>query len=463
MTQDKSESGETSILNLALTSFLTKRKRTELCISHVEYNNTTSPAHQTPFIPNSILLKMQSNPPLITYHYLCRYSSHEYLVSMGFPPPDTIDMLLGKSNFHSWRATVQPALLTNKYSSSLILGDWTEPQPSDFSSQALTDSNERAKFDLARREWHTANTATCRFIRSTLAMNVTPFVRQHKNAKALFFNLIWLYGDEAGIDTQGGPAVPAAAPAPPLQKDRTSLLTALHETGGSKRVKGYLGCEDLVTGAGVSKQSSGATPSTDTSRSTFLPSTAYSADVPAQQETPTGNNEYENYVPGPALQAIHEEDEENSLPPLSPPHPGRRVPSGQTSARFSAEWESDLGFGPWDDHHDGDHARSISPLTLSDTSMTTVNHDGLDMEHFQRPAYCGTRDTNFHFRHSSIMGNDNDKSATATVICAPDRVQISAVKRSVFARSSKTTKPKRDGKLSFSFPLTRLRRGRNII
>ncbi|KAL2404206.1 hypothetical protein ABEF93_000847 [Exophiala dermatitidis] len=414
---------------------------------------------------------------------------------MGFPPPDTIDMLLGKSNFHSWRATVQPALLTNKYSSSLILGDWTEPQPSNFSIRGLADDNERAKFDLARREWHTANTATCRFIRSTLAMNVTPFVRQHKNAKALFFNLIWLYGDEAGIDTQGGPAVPAAAPAPPLQKDRTSLLTALHETGGAERVKGYLGCEDLVTGAGLSKQSSGATPSTDTSRSTFLPATTYTPDMPVKQTTSGGDNEYGNYIPGPALQAIHEEDEneaedEGGVPSPPPsPHPGRRVPSGQTSARFSTDyWESDLDFGkrPWDgnDHNGHGHglACSISPLTLSDTSsMTTVNCDDVDMDYFQRPA-----DTNYNFRNSGaiqprsssvVSGKDNGQSVTTatrtgkpavnvSVICTGQgQPQVSNVRRTVLGRSSKTktTMPKRGGKLSFSFPLTRLRRGRNII
>ncbi|KAL2408159.1 hypothetical protein ABEF95_000729 [Exophiala dermatitidis] len=333
---------------------------------------------------------MQSNSPIITYHYLCRYSSHEYLVSMGYPPADTIDMLLGKSNFHSWRAAVQPVLLTNKYSSSLILGDWVEPQPSDFSVRA--DSNERAKFDLARREWHTANTATCRFIRSTLAINVTPFVRQHKNAKALFFNLVWLYGDEAGIDTQGGPPVPVPAALGlldtdmkkrqrhTLQKDRTSLLIALSETGGSERMKEYLGgYEHSVTavtasappaGTVLSKQSSAATPCTSTT--TFLPSTTYRPDVPAQQDTPTGNNEYENHIPGPALQAIHEEDEneaeseaedeDRGIPP-SPPHPGRRVPSGQTSARFSADW--DVAESSWD-VQDGDYARSISPLTLSE-------------------------------------------------------------------------------------------------
>lgn len=39
-------------------------------------------------------------------------------------------------------------------------------------------------------------------------MNVIPHVRQHNTAKGLWHNLLWLYGEEAGIDTQGGPPVP---------------------------------------------------------------------------------------------------------------------------------------------------------------------------------------------------------------------------------------------------------------
>lgn len=39
-------------------------------------------------------------------------------------------------------------------------------------------------------------------------MNVIPHVRQHNTARALWHNLLWLYGEEAGIDTQGGPPGP---------------------------------------------------------------------------------------------------------------------------------------------------------------------------------------------------------------------------------------------------------------
>lgn len=39
-------------------------------------------------------------------------------------------------------------------------------------------------------------------------MNVIPHVRQHNTARGLWHNLLWLYSEEAGIDTQGGPPVP---------------------------------------------------------------------------------------------------------------------------------------------------------------------------------------------------------------------------------------------------------------
>lgn len=52
-----------------------------------------------------------------------------------------------------------------------------------------------------------ANWTICLFIRSTLAMNVLPFVQQHATAKTLFEALTYLYGDAGGIELVGGPAV----------------------------------------------------------------------------------------------------------------------------------------------------------------------------------------------------------------------------------------------------------------
>jgi hypothetical protein len=51
------------------------------------------------------------------------------------------------------------------------------------------------------------NQTVCTFIRSTLAMNVLPFVQHRTSAKGLYKALIHLYGEDAGIDRVGGPAV----------------------------------------------------------------------------------------------------------------------------------------------------------------------------------------------------------------------------------------------------------------
>ncbi|KAK5063146.1 hypothetical protein LTR84_005222 [Exophiala bonariae] len=115
-----------------------------------------------------------------------------------FPAASALCQLAGKSNFELWLSAIKPYLFSDPESTGLILGGWTEPK-------ARNDSAETA---WTRERWVMANTDTCRFIRGTLAMNVIPHVRQHDTARGLWHNLLWLYGEEAGIDTQGGPPVP---------------------------------------------------------------------------------------------------------------------------------------------------------------------------------------------------------------------------------------------------------------
>ncbi|EXJ94953.1 hypothetical protein A1O1_00071 [Capronia coronata CBS 617.96] len=310
------------------------------------------------------------------------YSSRTYLSSMNFPSVDDIDPLLGKSNFHSWRAVVQPILLTNNYSSNLFLGDWTEPNAAKLNLATPNKEDARDQLDQARREWHIANTGTCRFIRSTLAMNVTPFVRQHNTAKALFFNLIWLYGDEAGIDMQGGPAVPQTTTpnsyttstvdgnnktkSGALHKNRASLLAAMNQGPEADGVRGYLDHESLTLLVPTTTTTSTAlipTSTSTTSSSNLNPSSTSlvrvegvkshvsDSQVVASAPAPTPLTRIHIYErsrlsPSPSLTTIHEE-----------PHPGRRVSYGH-----SAEHSGDEG------ELTGNRSPSISPLTLSDTS-----------------------------------------------------------------------------------------------
>jgi hypothetical protein len=139
-----------------------------------------------------------------------------------FPPANALYQLAGKSNFHLWLSAIKPYLFSNIESTGLILGGWTEPK---------TTSKET---EWDRERWLIANTETCRFIRGTLAINVIPHVRQHNNAKSLWHNLLWLYGEESGIDTQGGPPVPGSGNARNLHGGgRTKLLAALAKNRAS--------------------------------------------------------------------------------------------------------------------------------------------------------------------------------------------------------------------------------------
>lgn len=163
---------------------------------------------------------------LLNYPMSCSISPLSSRDSMSsihqFPPPDALYQLVGKSNFQLWLSAIKPYLFSNIESTGLILAGWTEPKA----------TSKETEWD--RERWLTANTETCRFIRGTLAINVIPHVRQHNTAKSLWHNLLWLYGEESGIDTQGGPPVPGSDNSRNHQgRSRTKLLAALAENGES--------------------------------------------------------------------------------------------------------------------------------------------------------------------------------------------------------------------------------------
>ena len=64
---------------------------------------------------------------------------------------------------------------------------------------------------------------TCRFIRSTLAMNVVPFVRGQTSAKALWQQLERLYGEQPGVKWQGGRFPSSHEALNRMEKKRPSL------------------------------------------------------------------------------------------------------------------------------------------------------------------------------------------------------------------------------------------------
>ena len=269
---------------------------------------------------------------------------------LEFPPNDNLDLLKGKSNFPKWHSSIQPILLSNPHSSKLILDGWTEPEATDYSHRPVEE------FDRDRREWHTINTATCRFIRSTLALNVTPFVRQHNTAKVLYFNLVWLYGDDAGIDTQGGPPLPPEANRN-SQRNRTSLLAALEKKGSLGQTIGIA----VSTPTPATNSNTNPIPSSLPTRTAFVnhsgtsvrksrlnpnrfPSASCSR-YPQSHLCLSSPSFLERGRASPclSLETIPEE-----------PHPGRRVLSGQYPGL------------EYDENGRADELqRSVSPLTLS--------------------------------------------------------------------------------------------------
>lgn len=179
-------------------------------------------------------------------------------------------------------------------------------------------------------------------------MNVIPFIRQHNTAKALYLNLVWLYGDEAGIDTQGGPPVPADTKYRNMQRTRASLLAALESDlslGGETRV----GTSPLSTvSAGPSHSALDHHKHAQPRRESAL------QPLPQQQAPPPPTivriYERTRVSPSPSLETIQEE-----------PHPGRRISFGHPASKNSS---GSGGCGASDDQPQG----SISPLTLSEAS-----------------------------------------------------------------------------------------------
>ncbi len=271
-----------------------------------------------------------------------------YFGNLKFPtdPVAAVGFLNGKSNFAEWHSAIQPVLLSNPYSSELILGSWIEPQNS-----GSCTAEEQTSFNEERKDWHAANTGTCRFIRETLAANVVPFVRQYKTAKTLFFNLVWLYGEDAGIDTQGGPPAPVNAHSMSARRGRASLLAVLE----AKRTLDYL------PPVGVTfRLPSPTTPTSSHTVSSASSSTngagdrlkslqpTVSAESASEDESALISDFERTHISDSNLQTIHENEE---------PHPGRRI-------RISSGYA--IG--------SGQHARdllsegSISPFTLSDST-----------------------------------------------------------------------------------------------
>jgi hypothetical protein len=231
-----------------------------------------------------------------------------------------------------------------------------------------------------------------------LALNVAPFVRQHNTAKALYLNIIWLYGDEAGIDTQGGPPVPAGAhPQNMQQKARAGLLAALENS--SSMIMPFPSQDAAVTGGrlslslsqnAVSSNNSStsslsllAGPSSSpasASRSVLDVSRPDSQVLPATQTTPlviappppavVHIYERARQSPDPSLDTIHEHEE---------PHPGRRVSFGhrtrtRTRSCSRSRNRADAGSGSGSEED-----TSISPLSLSEMSVEDDDDDDSDV------------------------------------------------------------------------------------
>ncbi|KAK5196457.1 hypothetical protein LTR92_004002 [Exophiala xenobiotica] len=410
-------------------------------------------------------------------------SAHSYFKSLSFPPILSIDQLLGKSNFKSWRSSIEPVLLANALSSKLILGGWPEPSSRDSraassafaSASAFDNPNPTIGSGVAqkieqeqqeRTEWHRANAATCRFIRATLALNVAPFVRQHNTAKALYLNIIWLYGDEAGIDTQGGPPVPAGArPQNMQQKARAGLLAALESSSNSSMIMPFPSQPAAATGGRLSLSlSQNAVSSNNSSTSTLSmlagptssPASASrsvldvsrpdSQVLPATQTTPlvivppppavVHIYERTRQSPDPSLDTIHEHEE---------PHPGRRVSFGHRARSRSCSRSRAAGSDSEDD-------TSISPLSLSELGVEDDDDD--DQSPIDDDVQGHTGQAN-KYRTSNM--NKNQEIPYNNGQSGSSKSKSSIFGRN-FGRDQASTKTR---KLSFSFPLRRLHKDKD--
>ena len=136
-----------------------------------------------------------------------------------FPPSSTLPTLFGRSNYTKWHSSMSSSLLSHPWANALIFGRWSEPSSrySTRSTSSAWSSSKSSNAEVAVKPspWpaqsthEIANLETCRFIRSTLAMNVVPFVNGHTCARALWEQLVFLYGDQGGIDARGGSAIPS--------------------------------------------------------------------------------------------------------------------------------------------------------------------------------------------------------------------------------------------------------------
>ncbi|KAH0843679.1 hypothetical protein AYO21_05464 [Fonsecaea monophora] len=394
------------------------------------------------------------------------YTRHAYFCELKFPAIDTIDTLKGKSNFYRWHSDIQPVLLSNPHSSDLILGSWAEPQ-----SPPSWSVEDQASVDKERREWNAANTATCRFIRATLAMNVGPFVRQYTTAKTLFFNLVWLYGEDAGIDTQGGPPVPMNAENVNAKKGRASLLAALE----AKRTMDYLPpvCANSKSSASTAPAHSSnnnisnevtSLSASATDPSAFRELSLKPTNTPNLTSTPDRNTTTARLFDRTHtisssetnLETIHEHDE---------PHPGRRVPSG-----YVIDFDFNLCGGGGGGR--GDEAKSgtgtgtssiVSPFSPYDSGSEYDDDDYDDDEvdfHDERRRHRRFEDSDFE------TGSDQNAAARRRNpnLVVPGGAKtgggITSILKTVTTRnnnnSDKTRTWKRRDRFNFSFPLRRL-------
>ena len=196
---------------------------------------------------------------------------------LSYASQRSVPTLLGKSNFGVWHASIDPILLSNEQAHSLVSGTWFEPRSPPSSSSlptsptslvSITSSPSQTHASLytilhahslsrtsltthqaAHRAYEHANLTVTRFIRGTLAINVIPFVRQHASAKGLYEQLIYLYGERAGIDMFGGPTMNMALQSrrmthPSISRiseegDTSPILPVINRRATNKSFLGY--------------------------------------------------------------------------------------------------------------------------------------------------------------------------------------------------------------------------------
>ena len=120
----------------------------------------------------------------------------------------SIPPLLGRSNFPQWRSYMTRILQEDVQARTLIFHNGSDipgnfPSPSAISKPTNTPPVEGIS-SIPNGAHQKSNLEVCRFIRSTLAMNVAPFVRGQTSAKALWQQLNLLYGDQTATGNHGG-------------------------------------------------------------------------------------------------------------------------------------------------------------------------------------------------------------------------------------------------------------------